>query len=118
MIWPADTDAPSGPMADREGSRGRAERLGRTPFGAAGPGSEEGGSDRGTSAICEAGEASACLNEERSHPLWSDPKILLRRRRNAAGRKRRGLRAWKETNNGAGSNPKMTQNHIRITMNI
>lgn len=60
-------------MADKEGSRGRAERLGRTPFGAAGPGSEEGGSDRGTSAICEAGEESACLDEERSHPLWSDP---------------------------------------------
>lgn len=100
-----------------EGSRGRAER---TPFGAAGPGSEKEGSDLGTTAICEDGEESASLNEERSHPLLSGPKILLRRRRrrNAAGRRRRGLRAWKETNNGAGSNPKMTQNYIRITMNI
>lgn len=95
---------------------GRAERLGRTPFGAAGPGSEEGGSDRGTSANCE---ESAGLNEERSHPLWSDPRILLRRRRNAAAERRRcGLRAWIETNSGAGSNQKMTQNYIRITLNI
>lgn len=70
---------------------------GRT--GAAGPGSEEGGSDRGISAICE---QSAWFNEERSHSLWSDPKILLQRRRNTAARRRCGLCAWKETNNAAG----------------
>lgn len=94
---------------------GRAEHLGRTPFGAAGPGSEEGGSDRGTSAICE---ESARLNEERSHPLWSDPKILLRQRRNAAAERRGcGVRAWIQPTNGAGSNP-MPQNYFRITMNI
>lgn len=70
---------------------------GRT--GAAGPGSEEGGSDRGISAICE---QSSCFNEERSRSLWSDPKNLLRRRRNTAARRRRGQCAWKETNNAAG----------------
>lgn len=73
-------------------------RLGRAPSDAAGPGSQKGGSDRGTSAICEGSERSARLNEERSHPLRSDPKILLlrRRQRDAAGRSR-GLRAWIET---------------------
>lgn len=73
-------------------------RLGRTPSDAAGPGSQKGGSDRGTGAICEGSERGDRLNEERSHPLRSDPKILLRRRRqrDAAGR-RRGLRAWIET---------------------
>lgn len=71
-----------------------------------------------------AARRSALLNEERSHPLWSDPKrFLQRRRRRRRGATRRGgedavLRAWKERNNGTESSPETTQSCIGITMNI
>lgn len=62
----------------------------------------------------------ARLNEERSHPLWSDPKSLPRRGAEATRRRRGGdaeETRWARMD-GNTSEPEITKSHVRIGMNI